>query len=213
MAMIEAAFVFHSTFLNCSRIFSKASFMSTTAWATGKSMFFEPIVFTSRFISWQRKSNFLAGEVSCAIALKRGNMGFQAGDFLIDAETDKLNGYFLEQPLFIVSLWKQCPRISLEADVLDCGFDFRNTFFLTVARSFSEALEFRKDVCLGSLPFPLAAKLSNSFKTLASSSAIGFQALSASKSLFVGKDAFKGSDMRPEWGLFFDSTLRWRSTR
>ena len=51
--------IVYSTLAACSRIRSRVLFISTTRDEIGCSAAFEPMVFTSRFSSWRRKSSFL----------------------------------------------------------------------------------------------------------------------------------------------------------
>ena len=48
----------HSMFANCSRIFSSVLFISITTLAISVSLDLEPIVLTSRLISWVMNSSF-----------------------------------------------------------------------------------------------------------------------------------------------------------
>ena len=96
-------------------MFSRASFSSTTARLTSSSMLFEPIVLTSRFISWQRKSSFFPGEGSRSIIWAKDSIcARKPGKFLVNRIFHQRGSDLRKYPPFVDRVPHHLPEFGAE---------------------------------------------------------------------------------------------------
>ena len=101
-AGLESSGFVHSTFCTCSRMRSTSAFIETTRAEISACWLLEPVVFTSRCISWTRKS--MRRPAGSGLAIRSAELlevGREPGHLLGDVRALGEQGHFLRQALRI----------------------------------------------------------------------------------------------------------------